>query len=273
MSSCSIDKEYKYIPVSTDGKIMTGNTITASSDSAAYYKAIHFFMNDLKNAYMFSSSTYPYDFIVVDSKKKVIEIDSLKKVEWKNAVMKHYFGEDSPSVDDKKTQELLPFFETITDKYSESKTTWYVPKEKGKSISPDRYWDSSSFDFYLYFGTFDNTFSPIHIVIDYTDNDWLFIKKLKFLIDGDVIEYRPQKMKTNTLYGGKISEDSDETVTSSNRKLINKLLTADSVEVKLEGSKYYREKILSDVQISNIKRTIALYKAMGGFYVTKDNLN
>lgn len=267
----SCEKEYKYIPITNEGKPLNGNTITASSDSAAYYKAMHYYMTDLKNAYVFSSLTYPYDFIVVDSKKKVIEIDSFKKVELKNTVMKQYFGDDAPSLDDKKTQELLPFFETIIDKFSESKTTWYVPKDKGESInSPNDHWDHSSFGFYLYFGTFDNGLSPIHMVIDFTDYDWLFINKLKFLIDGEVIEYRPKKMKTNTLYGGKISEDSDEIVTISNRKLISKLLTADTVEVKIEGRQNYKEKQLSEEQILNIKRTIELYKAMGGFLVTKD---
>ena len=154
----------------------------------------------------------------------------------------------------------------IAVKSEDQDITWYRHKDCNC-------YSNNYFCFYLYFGVSKRgNILPLHLKIEYQgglSNGKYSIKKISYTVDGMLYEYLPDPFKYNSKNR---SLESDEQITYSSRKLINALLTAQKVTVVItpSGAQWVETK-LSDSQILKVKRTIELYKAMGGFYVTKDN--
>jgi hypothetical protein len=70
--------------------------------------------------------------------------------------------------------------------------------------------------------------------------------------------------ETDSGDGGKIWEWFDESVSVSDKQLINALANSKSAKMKLIGRQYFDVKNISQDQIKGIKRTLELYQAMGG---------
>ena len=73
-------------------------------------------------------------------------------------------------------------------------------------------------------------------------------------------------METDIVNGGYIWEWFDEALSESDKELIYSLANAKSAKMKLIGSQYYNEKVITQVRINSIKTVLDLYKAMGGQY-------
>lgn len=265
---CSCENEYKYIPYDKNGDDIQNGVMTfkASSDTAAYHAALNMHLYKLSKAY--TDPEYPFycGFRLSKSDNKFDLVGSDKEP-WENDIYKQFFGDEAPRLDNTKKEELLQYFDVFES--TDKDITWY--RHRACDFYNEDY--SNQFIFYLYFGVSKRgTILPLHLTIKYKgvlSDGKTSIKKITYTVDGKIIEYLPEPFEYNK---DNRSLETDEQITYSSRKLLNAMLTAQNVSVVLtpSGAKWVETK-LSDTQILNIKRTIALYKAMGGFYVTKDN--
>lgn len=107
----------------------------------------------------------------------------------------------------------------------------------------------------------------LRFVFQYYADDWLFIERMTFNVDGENISVYPLNKHRDCGDGGMIWEWCDEVVDThvdTNPSFIEKLSNATSVKVKLSGSDYYDTKTLSAAQIKSIKDTYELYLSLGG---------
>lgn len=165
------------------------------------------------------------------------------------------FSENAPPVlDSAKINELSKLVVESTDEYNS--ITWVKPKTAPKY--------RSSNGIYCYFGKEGARPLALRLVIQYYNDDWLFISHYRFVIDGKTYSFFPDDVKSDVGYGGKIWEWSDDRLVSSDKELIEALANAKSAKMKLVGRQYYDEKTITAKQLTEIKNIYELYKAMGG---------
>lgn len=104
--------------------------------------------------------------------------------------------------------------------------------------------------------------------IQYMADEWLFIQKYIFLIDGVPYEYDPKNIERDN-GDGDIWEWSDKMVSVWDKELINALRVAKKVKIKYEGRQYYKDKVLPDVQLKALRDVCDMYEAMGGGVIAK----
>jgi hypothetical protein len=287
------EKKYEYIELEAEESLQ-GNIeinekdkeiIWAKNDSIAYLKAYRKFcisekvVQDIEEAIEYSASK-PTDFKLLDEDGKDItilidfdKIDSLKadirsSIFDKKNTMKESINEardkeisnfkKTAKVDSTKIKKLKPFFDTKNDEFDPRGRVWYKPK------SAPRYPNRNGI--YCYFQTNDGVPSNLRLKLQYHADSWLFFHKVQFSIDGKAYEFYPTDTETDSGNGGKIWEWFDEPMRKSNTDLLDALANAKNAKMKLVGEQYYKIKTISASQIRDIKRTLELYKAMGGVY-------
>ena len=161
-------------------------------------------------------------------------------------------------VDSAKIKELLPFFKVKKDEFDPNGKIIYTPKSAPKYINRN--------GIYCYFIVNDGNPGPLRFVVQYYADDWLFFKKIQFSIDDSAYEFVPLNTETDNGDGGKIWEWFDESLTPTDQDLIYALSNAKSAKMKFIGKQYYDIKVINKAQITDIKRTLDLYHAMGGSY-------
>lgn len=133
--------------------------------------------------------------------------------------------------------------------------TWVEPKNRPKYTNVNK--------IFCYFQLNDKKVSNFRLCIQYTADDWLFIKKITFNIDGDRnIIYIPQKMERDN--NSTIWEWCDDQIDNKYEFLISAIANAKKVKVKFDGQQYYDIRILSSAEIKYIKKTYDFYLALGG---------
>lgn len=162
------------------------------------------------------------------------------------------------TIDSAKIKELEPFFYAKKDEFDPNGLVWYKPKSAPKYTNRN--------GIYCYFQSNKGMPSNLRLRLQYYADDWLFFKKVQFSIDGKAYEYIPMDTETDSGNGGKIWEWFDESMGKSNTELLDALANAKSAKMKLIGDQYYDIKTINSTQIRDIKRTLDLYKAMGGEY-------
>jgi len=155
-------------------------------------------------------------------------------------------------------KELKKKFRIKKDEFDDSNIVWYKPISSPNFVNRN--------GFFCYFGTENGRPIALRIVHQYYADDWLFIRKYKFSIDGNAYSYSPIDVKTDNGDGGMIWEWSDEVVDSDIKEMLNALINSKSAKIRLEGRQYYDTKSITSSQIKSIKETIELYKLMGGDY-------
>lgn len=119
--------------------------------------------------------------------------------------------------------------------------------------------------FYCYFQINDDkSVSNFRFVMQYEDDDWLFIENCVFNVDGENIRFVPSKMERDN--DSRIWEWFDEQITSNNVNLIRKIANAKTVKVKLNGKQYYDTRTIKSKEISSIKKTLYYYEELGGIF-------
>ena len=98
------------------------------------------------------------------------------------------------------------------------------------------------------------------MVLQYYDDDWLFVKNIIFSIDGETYLFSPEDMKRDNS-DGFIWEWFDEPIDYQS-DLIQALISANSVKIKLNGSNYYDTRTLSSKQLVALKETFELYNLL-----------
>jgi len=289
LTSC--DKSYKYVETVEDVGILGGTDIKekdeeiikAKDDSTAYLEAFKRFCisvkvnKDMKQSMGTTYST-PLSFKLLNDKREDITNTTLflnrskreKEIEeqifsMKNSIQEAVDGnkkeetenfKNTAKIDSVKIKELEKFFRKQKDEFSNTGNTWYKPK------SAPQYTNRNGL--YCYFQTENGVPSNLRFRLQYHSDDWLFLSKVQFSIDGKAFDYIPMDTETDNGDGGKIWEWFDQSVSESDKELINALANAKSAKMKLIGRQYYDIKTISQDQINNIKRTLELYEAMGG---------
>jgi hypothetical protein len=291
--SCEFKKSYKYIEVISDESVFGGvdikekepKTIMAISDSAAYLEAYQSFCisqkvnNDIKEAMGKVYST-PIKFKLMDKdgnditnsvyfeNKEKLEKEIENKIFSMNNSIKESVDKSkeekiesfrqTAKIDSLKIKELKPYFLEKKDEFDPNGLVWHKPK------SAPQYTNMNGI--YCYFQSNKGMPSNLRFRIQYYADDWLFFNKVQFSIDGKAYEYIPSDTETDSGNGGKIWEWFDEPVRDLDKELLNALANAKSAKMKFIGRQYYDIKTVSATQISDIKRTIDLFQAMGGNY-------
>tara|TARA_B110000503_G_scaffold11236_1_gene15312 strand:- start:285 stop:833 length:549 start_codon:yes stop_codon:yes gene_type:complete len=161
-------------------------------------------------------------------------------------------------IDSTKIKELKPFFNIKKDEFDPSGKEWYEPKTAPKYTNEN--------GIYLYFQVNSGIPSNLRLRIQYHSDDWLFFNKVQFSLDGVAYEYIPQDTETDSGNGGRIWEWLDDTMGKSNTELLNALSNSKISKMKFIGRQYTDIKNLTENQTRDLKRTLELYKSMGGEY-------
>lgn len=288
--SCESNKKYQYvetiqeigtlatpIPTKEDPEI-----INAKSDSAAFIKAFRRFCSsqkfeqDFAEAYDNILKEIPLSFKLLDEEGNNIAntITFKNKDSIEKAIKKNIFSEPNSILKRKKerhkekvaslkvdtviVKKLKPYFEIKTNEFAADQKQWYTPK------SAPRYINKNSI--HCYFAVIDEIPRNFRIKIQYYDDDWLFINKYQFSIDGKAYEFYPDNIKRDNGDSGHIWEWCDDRIELSDTDLIKALANAKNAKIKFVGKQYSDVKKITKNQIKSIKRTLELYKAMGGTF-------
>lgn len=281
----SCDNKYTYIEIVKEKDIIGSNyskkekdpiTINAPSDSMAYLLAYKKFCISIKaNQYVSDKIgtrySIPYEFKLFNSKgidissidfvtKNDKEIEILSQITSLRSTVPNYEKEENiinkVNIDSSKIKDLIKYFDIKHDDFSTNNKTWYTPKSAPKYTNDN--------GIYCYFLTIDNKPAVLRFVIQYYSDEWLFFSKVQFSIGDKAFEYIPTSTKTDSGNGGYIWEWFDEAITASDIDLLNALSNTDKAKMKFIGDKYYDIKTISPKQCLDIRRTLDLYKAMGG---------
>lgn len=159
------------------------------------------------------------------------------------------------NVDSAKIKELMPYFKTEVDEFDVNHRKWITPNTAAKYANAN--------SIYFYFSTTGDKVGNLRLKVQYYADDWLFIRKYIFNIDGFPIEFVPKEVKRDNDYG-KIWEWSDDAMTPFESSLINSIRYCKAIKVKFVGDDYEKVRALSNKEIQSMKRAIELYYAMGG---------
>lgn len=293
LTSCNNNKTYKYVEFvkeesllgGTETKEKASQLISAESDSAAYLEAYKNYSISLKvNKDMKQSmgKTYstPVEFKLYDDKNKDItnsilfpdkekrekevtdQIFAMKNSiqesvdKNKNEEVKNF--EKTEKVDLAKLNELKKYFRKKKDEFSKDNKVWYEPKSAPKFTNRN--------GLYCYFKTENGIPNNLRFRLQYYSDDWLFIKKVQFAIDGKAYEFIPINTETDSGNGGHIWEWYDQELDKSDKELIYALANAKNAKMKLIGRQYFDIKTITKEQKNSIKQTLQFYNAMGGKY-------
>jgi len=290
--SCNSPKEYKYIEVELsknylgrfEQKLKDTQIINSKNDSTAILEGYRkFYISEKVNKDVSESTglvlglpiefklineqgadiVLTTDFLNKDSLIKSIRDNIYKTVDLKETFKKNKEKEISDfkknvKIDSVKIKELKPFFNTKKDEFDPSGKEWYEPKSAPKYTNEN--------GIYLYFQVNDGVPSNLRLRIQYHSDDWLFFKKVQFSLDGVAYEYVPRDTQTDSGNGGRIWEWSDDSMNQSNTELLDALSNSKASKMKLVGRQYYDIKTLTKSQKRDLKRSLDLFKAMGGKY-------
>lgn len=290
LSACNmqVKKNYKYVERVREQSVLGGSsikekeekTISASSDSAAYLEAYKKYCislkvyNDMRKEGMGQYIDIPIGFKLYNSDgEDITDIYFNSRLTEEEAIESSILAMDNvvkrsnnskqtkveeAKIDSVKIKELLPFFKVKKDEFDPNGKTWYEPK------SAPQYTNRNGI--YLYFAVQNGKVAALRFRIQYYSDDWLFFKKIQFSIDENAYEYIPSNTETDCGNGGKIWEWFDEALTGSDKDLIYALVEAKSAKMKFIGRQYYDIKAITKNQITDMKRALELYRAMGGTY-------
>lgn len=290
ITSCS--QEYSYVEVVLEKGILSGvetkekdpEIISATNDTIAYLEAYKKFCisvkvnKDMEERYG-NTFTTPLEFKLLDKDgNNIVESVSFITKEDKEAeIEKKIFSLPSSiqavnennnkenldelstfsKIDSVKVKELEKYFIKKTDEFSNNNEIWYEPKSAPKYTNMN--------GIYCYFQTQNGMPCNLRFRIQYYSDDWLFFNRIQFSIDEKAYEYIPQNVETDN-GDGNIWEWFDEGLNSSDKDLIYALANAKKAKMKFIGRQYHDIKTITKEQSLAIKRTIELYKALGGNY-------
>lgn len=161
------------------------------------------------------------------------------------------YSDISPDI----VKKLEPLFRIKKDEFDPQSPVFYTPKTAPNFVNIDAT--------FCYFNVTNNLPSNLRFRLQYENNEWLFIEKCQFLIDGKAFEYYPINIQHDSGNGGRIWEWFDDTA-SINDALIIALYNAKKAKVKLIGNQYHDIITISNKELKSIKNTIDLYRALGG---------
>lgn len=284
---CSCQHSYEYVETVLEPSLMGGRktetdkdaeVIKEKNDTLAYLAAYQKFIisqkvfRDMSECYGSELLSEPKSFSLYNEngvdisdiffatkESRESEIED-RILSMKNSIKESREASDNEKraklqIDSAKVAELTPYFTIKKDEFDPKAPVWYKPK------SAPVYTDRNGI--YCYFMTENGIPKNFRFRIQYYADNWLFFKKVQFSIDDNAYEYIPISTETDN-GSGNIWEWFDEQVRSEDKELIFALSNAKSAKMKFIGRQYYDIKTITPQQALDIKRTIELYKALGG---------
>lgn len=147
---------------------------------------------------------------------------------------------------------LLPMFRVEDDDFKG------VRFYEAKSVP--KYVDVNSV--HLYIGQVDSTTMTLRLKLQYHADDWLFIDKVQIQSNGKVFTLKSREWKRDN-GSGSIWEWSDEPLVGADYFAIS-VLADNGGTIRYSGSKYFDKRMLTKKEVDNLKKTIELFKALGG---------
>ncbi|RFZ84593.1 hypothetical protein DYU05_02970 [Mucilaginibacter terrenus] len=126
-------------------------------------------------------------------------------------------------------------------------------------------YDKSSPRYVNYNGVFayinmESTGMELRFCIQYTADEWLFIKNMTFNAGGENFYYAPVFKTDNG--AGAIWEWSDDAVSDADLPMLIKIATSKKAKVKYEGDKYFKVVNISKAQQLALKKQLQIYKGL-----------
>ena len=180
--------------------------------------------------------------------------DSLRRDRDRKRLEKERLDSISKVENEKTIKDLSRYFTFKKDVFSNDGRTWVTPKDRPMYIDVN--------GIYCYFQTNDEKASNLRLKIQYAADDWLFIQSYKFSIDGMVFDYYPDNIDRDN--NSTIWEWADNQVTAFDQSLLTALMMAKNAKIRYIGRQYHKDRVITAKQLKSIKRTVQLYRAMGG---------
>lgn len=163
--------------------------------------------------------------------------------------------EEVVAIDSTKICSLMPYFSSSRDEFDPNGCCLFKPKSI--STSTDKEW------VYLYFNEMSGRVDDLHLSVRRYGDKWLFIRKIQFLVDNRTYEIRSPKSNVN--YEGRVaSEQVDQKMSSADVPLIEALASSEKAKMKIIGQEDHEILQITSAQLMDIKRSIELFRAMGG---------
>ena len=118
--------------------------------------------------------------------------------------------------------------------------------------------------FYLYAGQESKSDPYLYLEIQYFGSDWLFIKSYFFNIDGETYDITPNYGDINRDNDSDVWEWYNQPATADNIEMIQKIIKSKKAVMRLEGSKYHKDVIISQAQKAALKNVLTVYQGLGG---------
>lgn len=134
--------------------------------------------------------------------------------------------------------------------------TWYEDKTSPKYLNAN--------GFYLYVGTAKGSSPTLRLKIQYYGDDWLFIERYFFNVDGVTNSIEPSY--------GDVEQDSDsnvwewfDTIPNKNEvALVKSIIKSKKAVMRIEGSKYYKDFVISNTQKKALERVLTVFSGLNG---------
>lgn len=286
LCSCEKSKQYKYIETIKEKSIL-GNfeerekeakIFYAQNDSLAYIEAYNNFFiskkvaNDMLKENM-EYAQIPIDFILSDIEGNLIARPNISQ-HILDSIENHIMGLNSGlhdavtkaktenkrvnmSVDSNTIKKLSPLFTFKKDEFDPDGITIIRPKSAPKYVNRN--------GIFCTFIKSNAGAKDFRLNIQYYADEWLFIRKYQFSIDGKAYEFIPLNNVERDNDGGMIWEWCNEEISNAHDKtLIKALANAKSVRIKFIGDQYYDIRTIETKELKSIKDALDLYVAMGG---------
>lgn len=99
----------------------------------------------------------------------------------------------------------------------------------------------------------------LRLKLQYEDDDWLFINKVQFLIDGEVFDFANGNFERDN-DGGRIWEWADMSVSNNTIAILSMIADGNSAKVRYTGNKYYDDRTITSREKKVIKETLEVYR-------------
>ena len=136
-------------------------------------------------------------------------------------------------------------------------TSWYQDKTSPTYINRN--------GFYLYIASSSFNYPSLRLKIQFTDDNWLFIKKYQIFIDGTKYSIEPEYDEIKRDNGnGNIWEWLDISVGKDEFEILTAISYGKDVKIRYVSDKYHKDKTLSIEEKKAIKNILDIYSKIGG---------
>lgn len=135
--------------------------------------------------------------------------------------------------------------------------TWYTDK------STPKYYSERS-DFHLYIGKESHSKPWFRMVIQYTNDDWLFIQRYIIKADGQTFEITPERFKgiERDNGGGDIWEWYDVSAGDRELEIAKAIANSKKAVIRHDGRQYYNDRTISAREKQAIKNVLAAHEVL-----------